>query len=342
MWYPELAYISAASGVAGLHLVPPAPSLLETTLDLETQDSGGLQPWLAAPPAAPEAAPARIGRHAVVRELGRGRTGVVYEALDPDRGRVAIKVLSTGPAATAALEARFLFEACTLLRLAHPTIVRAYEIGRHEGGLFFVMDCIEGPTLAQRLRSAPPDLAASLRIVAAVARGVHHVHEQGLVHRDLKPGNIVLERGVEPRIIDFGIAMAIDDPVARGDGRILGTPGYMAPEQAEGRNQAIGPAADVHALGAIVHQVITGRAPFGRAGTGGARRAVQVSEPPGTAALAPGVLGALEQICQRAMARDPADRHGSALELARAIERCLHREVRQAARARRATGAGDR
>ncbi len=289
--------------------------------------------------------------------------GVVYEAVDldrgPDRGRVAIKVLSAGRAATPALEARFLFEACTLLRLAHPAIARAYEFGRHEGGLFFVMDCIEGPTLAQRLRDEPPGLAASLRIVAATARGIHHVHEQGLVHRDIKPGNIVLQRGIEPRIIDFGIAVAIDDRSAQGDGRILGTRGYMAPEQAEGRNQAIGPATDIYALGATLHHALTGRAPLGGAGARGMRRAVQRHEQPAPGALAPGVPEALApgvpgalapgvpeevaRICRRAMARDPADRHGSALELARALERTLRREARQAARARRgAVDAGDR
>lgn len=341
MWYLGLAYTSAGVGVAGLHPISSAsPSLLDTTLDTETPDSGDLQPWLAPPPAAP---PARIGRRAVVRELGRGRMGVVYEAVDLDRGRVAIKVLSAGRAATPALEARFLFEACTLLRLAHPAIARAYEIGRHEGGLFFVMDCIEGPTLAQRLRDEPPGLAASLRIVAATARGIHHVHEQGLVHRDIKPGNIVLQRGVEPRIIDFGIAVAIDDRSARGDGRILGTRGYMAPEQAEGRNQAIGPATDIYALGATLHHALTGRAPLGGAGARGMRRAVQRHEQPAPGALAPGVPEEVERICRRAMARDPADRHGSALELARALERTLRREARQAARARRgAVDAGDR
>jgi serine/threonine protein kinase len=313
--------------------------MVATILDTETADAEDLPPWPATSTPGP---PARIGRYLVVRELGRGRTGVVYEARYPGRRRpVAIKVLSAGCAATVELEARFLFEACTLLRLAHPAIVRAYEIGRHDGGLFFVMDCIQGSTLAQRLRRDPPDLVESLRIAAAVARGLQHAHQRGLIHGDIKPQNIVLTRQMRPRIIDFGIAMALDEGIGRREGRILGTPGYMAPEQALGGTQAVGPAADIYALGAVLHQLLAGRAPFHEAGTRGILSTVKQHDFPALPALVSGIPGRVEQLCRRAMAQDPAHRHESALELARDLERCLRHELaRQPAPAVRSAAAG--
>lgn len=302
----------------------PLP-MVATILDTETADAEDLPPWPAAPIPGP---PARIGRYLMVRELGHGRTGVVYEARDPGRRRpVAIKMLSAGYAATVELEAQFLFEACTLLRLAHPAIVRSYEIGRHDGGLFFVMDYIPGPTLAQRLGRDPPDLVESLRIAAAVARGLHHAHQRGLIHRDIKPQNIVLTREMRPRIIDFGIATALDEGIAHREGRILGTPGYMAPEQALSGTQGVGPAADIYALGAVLHHLLAGRAPFHEAGTHGILSTVKQHDLPALPALASGIPGAVEQLCRRAMARDPAHRHESALELARDLEHCLRHEL---------------
>jgi serine/threonine protein kinase len=313
--------------------------MIATIVDTETADAEDLPPWPAAPTPGP---PARIGRYLVVRELGRGRTGVVYEARAPGRRRpVAIKTSSAGRAATVEIEARFLFEACTLLRLAHPAIVRAYEIGRHDGGLFFVMDCIRGPTLAQRLRGDPPDLVESLRITAAVARGLHHAHQRGLIHRDIKPQNIVLTGAMWPRIIDFGIAMPVDEGTGLREGRILGTPGYMAPEQAPGGTQAVGPAADIYALGVVLQQLLASRAPFHEADTRGILSTVKQHDLPARPALASGIPGTVEQLCRRAMARDPAHRHESALELARDLERCLRQELgRQSAVAVRSAAAG--
>ncbi len=298
--------------------------MVATIQDTETADVEDLPPRPVVPKPAP---PARIGRYLVVRELGRSRTGVVYEARDPGRRRpVAIKMSSAGRAATVELEARFLFEACALLRLAHPAIVRAYDIGRHDGGLFFVMDCVQGPTLAQRLRRDPPDLAESLRIAAAVARGLHHAHRRGLVHRDIKPQNVVLTRAMQPRIIDFGIAMDLDEGIGPREGRILGTPGYMAPEQSAGGTHAVGPAADIYALGAVLHHLLAGRARFHDAGAHGILSTVKQHALPALPALASGIPGAVERLCRRAVARDPAQRHASALELARDLERCLHQE----------------
>jgi tRNA A-37 threonylcarbamoyl transferase component Bud32/tetratricopeptide (TPR) repeat protein len=207
--------------------------------------------------------PRRIGPYVPVEEIGRGGMGVVYRALDPARRReVAVKILHDAEAAGPTRRARFAREIAAVAAVRHPAVVRIIDTGVDDGTPYFAMKLIVGPSLrAELIRRGRFDPREAMMLVERVARGLHVAHTQGIVHRDVKPENILLDDDVDPVLTDFGLAFGVaEDEVRLTDGgQRLGTLGYMAPEQLRGDLGAVGPATDVHALGAVLHELITGR-----------------------------------------------------------------------------------
>ncbi|MFZ5475313.1 MAG: protein kinase domain-containing protein [Myxococcota bacterium] len=270
-----------------------------------------------------------VGRYRIFAELGRGGMGVVYRAWDEDLGRfVALKLLLAGGHAAHAEVERFLREARSAARLTHPHIVRVHDIGRHDGQVFFTMDLVEGPSLQDVVdaRGAfPPDEA--LRVAARIAEGLHHAHAQGLVHRDMKPANVLLEPDGHPVVTDFGLAKDFEGGAGlTATGQLLGTPAYMPPEQAAGKLAEVGPRSDVYALGAVLYEMLVGAPPY--QGTHAMEVVMQVlaEGPPPPRARNPDVPLAAQLVCLKAMERDPARRYPSAAALAEDLERARRGE----------------
>jgi tetratricopeptide (TPR) repeat protein/predicted Ser/Thr protein kinase len=278
-------------------------------------------PW--SPPTPMGRAPTFPG-YVVVEELGHGGMGVVYLArqLTPNR-LVALKVLKASHALGRA-RTRFRAEAELIARLQHPNIIAIYEVGEHQDEPFFAMEYVEGGSLRERTRGLAQPAVEAARITATLARAMHHAHQRGILHRDLKPANILRAADGTLKITDFGLAKQLDapdGPTQTGD--LLGTPSYMAPEQAEGRLRDISTVTDVYALGAILYELLTGRPPFLAEGVTETLRQV-VQQPP----VRPSVLQRklprdVETICLKCLEKNPRDRYASAEALAEDLERFL-------------------
>ena len=267
-----------------------------------------------------------FGGYELLAEVARGGMGVVYKARHTALDRVvALKLVLSGSDASEGELSRFKVEAKAAARLDHPHIVPVYEIGKHEGQHFFSMGFVDGPSLSVRLAQGgplPPREAAE--ILRKVAEAVDYAHRQGIIHRDLKPGNVLLAQTGEPLVTDFGLAKRIDSEHSlTATGQVLGTPAYMAPEQALGDHATIGPAADIYSLGATLFAALTGRPPF--TATVIHELLIQVTEepPPSLRTINPKVPAALEAICLKCLAKSPADRYSSAGELAKDLGRFL-------------------
>jgi tRNA A-37 threonylcarbamoyl transferase component Bud32 len=276
----------------------------------------------AAPP--PAAERPSVPGFEIVEELGRGGMGVVYKARQTSLNRfVALKMILAGPYAGAEHLARFKLEAEAVAGLDHPAIVRIHEIGSHDGRSYLALEYVPGGTLAERLRNGPLPPREAAGLVETLARAVHVAHRKGIVHRDLKPGNVLLTEEGAPKITDFGLAKRLEEepgstiPSPRTQsGAILGTPAYMAPEQAGGKGKTVGPATDVYALGAILYECLTGRPPFQADTPLDTILQVLDREPVPPGRLAPGCPRDLEAVCLKCLAKDPARRYASALDLA--------------------------
>jgi hypothetical protein len=261
--------------------------------------------------------------------------GVVYLARHLALKReVALKMILGAGHADGEERARLRHEAEAVARLQHPNIVQIFEIGEHQGLPYLALEYVPGGSLARRLDGKPLPPRQSAHLVVALARAVQYAHERGIVHRDLKPHNVLLTTGqVVPKVTDFGLAKRLDDSCQTQSGAVLGTPSYMAPEQAAGKTREIGPAADVWALGAVLYELLTGRPPFRAAAPLDTLLQVLTEEPVPPGWLNPGVPRDLETICLKCLRKEPHQRYASAGELADDLGRFLEHQPIRARRA---------
>jgi tRNA A-37 threonylcarbamoyl transferase component Bud32/tetratricopeptide (TPR) repeat protein len=288
------------------------------------------------PAAGPPVAPMRVPGYEILQELGRGGMGVVYKARQVKLDRVvALKMILAGNCAGPGERGRFLNEAHAAAQLPHPNIVGVYEVGEYDGGLFVALEYCPGDNLGKRLDGTPLPPPAAARLIETIARGVAAAHAAGIVHRDLKPANILLSAEGTPKVSDFGLARSLDDDPAPGSenrpgrtttGAILGTPSYMAPEQAAGAAKHAGRAADVYSLGAILYELLTGRPPFKGASMLETLEQVRSWEPVSPRQLNPQAPRDLETICLKCLEKAPARRYADAGELADELLRFLNGE----------------
>ncbi len=260
----------------------------------------------------------------VLEGLGRGGMGVVYRARQPGLNRdVALKMILAGAHASPAATARFRAEAEAVARLQHPNIVQVFRLGEHDGLPYLVLEYVPGGTLARALDGTPMPPRRAAETAEVLARAMHHAHGQGVVHRDLKPGNVLLAADGTPKVADFGLAKLLEggEPLTP-TGDVVGTPSYMAPEQAGGPAR-VGPAADVYALGAILYEMLTGRPPFRAETAQETLRQVVSEEPVPPGRLRPRLSRDLETICLKCLEKAPAKRYASAEALADDLRRYL-------------------
>jgi tetratricopeptide (TPR) repeat protein/tRNA A-37 threonylcarbamoyl transferase component Bud32 len=270
------------------------------------------------------AAPAltAIPGYEVLEVLGRGGMNVVYKARHTALKRVvALKMILAGEHASAAERARFKSEAEAVARLQHPNIIQVHEIGEHEGKPFITLEFCSGGALDKKLNGAPLPPAEAARLVETLARAVHAAHEHDVVHRDLKPANVLLAADGSPKITDFGLARKLDEVGRTQTGQVMGTPSYMAPEQAAGRTKEIGRAVDVYALGAILYECLTGRPPFRGPTALDTLHQVLTDDPAPPRRLQSKTPRDLETVCLKCLEKAPARRYATALELAEDLRR---------------------
>ena len=266
-----------------------------------------------------------FGDYELVEEIARGGMGVVYKARQVNLNRiVALKMILAGQLAGEDDVKRFYTEAEAAAKLDHPGIVPIFEIGEHEGQHYFSMGYIEGSSLANRVADGPLPPREAAEMVVKIAAAVEYAHQQGIIHRDLKPANVLLDANGQPRVTDFGLAkqMKVDSGLT-GTGQILGTPSYMPPEQAAGKSDEIGPAADVYALGAILYCLLTGRPPFQSSNPMDTLLAVLDQEPVPPRQLNAQTPWDLETIALKCLVKSPPRRYATARELADELERYL-------------------
>ena len=276
-------------------------------------------------PAADAAVTDRFGDYRLEGELGRGGMGIIYRAHQVSLNRpVALKMILAGPLSSADFARRLRIEAEAAARLDHPHIVPIYEVGEHEGQPFYTMRLVEGTNLATAVKAGPFEPRAAAALLVTVAQAVQHAHDRGVLHRDLKPSNILLDARGEPHVSDFGLAKFV-----HGDSSLtlsqaaLGTPSYMAPEQAAGGSKTVTTAADVYSLGAILYELLTGRALFQAETPLEAIRNVMEREPERPSRVNPHVPPDLETICLKCLQKEPGRRYASAAALAEDLERWL-------------------
>jgi serine/threonine protein kinase/tetratricopeptide (TPR) repeat protein len=276
--------------------------------------------------------PIEVPGYEILGELGRGGMGVVYKARQLRLNRVvALKMILAGDFASDDSVARFLSEAETVARLQHPNVVQIYAIGDAEGRPFVELEYVGGGSLHARLDGTPWVPSEAAELVERLACAIHEAHRLGIVHRDLKPGNILLTLDGQPKITDFGLAKSVQQNtgLTRSES-ILGSPSYMAPEQAEGRAREVGPEADIYGLGANLYELLTGRPPFVAPTILATLDLVKNAEPLPPSRLQPGLPRDIETICLKCLQKEPYRRYATAEELAADLRRFLKGEPIQA------------
>jgi len=275
-----------------------------------------------------------LGDYELLEEVGRGGQGVVFRARQKSLNRtVALKVISLGQWASKAHLKRFRLEAEAAARLEHPSIVPIHEVGERDGSCYFSMKFVEGGQLDEAARRQPMPIRGAVELIAKVARTVHYAHDHGILHRDIKPGNILLDAKGEPHLTDFGLARLVESESSVTQTLdVLGTPSYMAPEQAVGNNAAVSSATDVYGLGAVLYQLLTRQPPFAGGATYETIKLLLDTEPRQPRLLNPKIDRDLSTICLKCLEKDPKRRYASALALAEDLERWLKHEPIQARR----------
>jgi serine/threonine protein kinase len=302
------------SGTLSLGQMPP---VVETVQGATV--SSAARPREKLPPDLPT-----VPGYEILGMLGHGGMGVVYKARQVNLNRlVALKMISAGVHASPQLLARFHVEAEAVASLQHPNIVQIYEVSEHDGCPYFSLEFMDGGALDEKFGGKPQPPRASAELVETLARAMHCAHQRGVIHRDLKPANVLLTAHGVAKITDFGLAKRLEDASQTQTGAILGTPSYMAPEQATGNIRAIGPATDVYALGAILYELLTGRPPFYAKSTMETLQQVQSREPSPLARWRVAVPRDLEIICLKCLEKEPRKRYASAEALANDLRRFL-------------------
>src|SRR6266516_3428717 len=277
---------------------------------------------------------ADFGDYKLLEEIGRGGQGVVYRAHQKSLNRtVALKVIGLGQWATKTHLKRFRREAEAAASLEHPGIVPIHEVGEREGTCYFSMGFIEGDQLDEVVRREPIPVRRAAELIAKVARTIQYAHEHHILHRDIKPGNILLDRQGEPHLTDFGLARLVEtESTVTRTMEVLGTPSYMAPEQAVGNNAAVSSITDVYGLGAVLYQLLTGHPPFAGGTTFETVRLVLDTNPRKPRLWNSKLDRDLETICLKCLEKDPKRRYASAVALADDLERWLKHEPIRARR----------
>ncbi|MBA3651362.1 MAG: protein kinase, partial [Chthoniobacterales bacterium] len=269
-----------------------------------------------------------FGEYELLEEIGRGGQGVVFRARQKSPNRiVALKVIALGQWATKAHLRRFRREAEAAACLDHPGIVPIYEVGERDGSCYFSMKLIEGGQLDEVVSQAPLSIRQAAQLIAQIARTVHHAHGFGIIHRDIKPGNVLLDTQGLPHLTDFGLARLVEaDSTVTRTLEVMGTPSYMAPEQATGNNAEVGRATDVYGLGAVLYQLLTGHPPFAGGTTYETIKLLLETEPRPPRLWNRKIDRDLSTICLKCLEKDPARRYSSALALAEDLEHWLKHE----------------
>src|SRR5881409_1954214 len=275
-----------------------------------------------------------LGDYELLEEIGRGGQGVVFRARQKSLNRiVALKVIGLGQWASKAHLKRFRREAEAAASLEHPGIVPIHEVGERDGSCYFSMQFIEGGQLDEVVRREPMAIRRAVELIAKVARTVHYAHEHGILHRDIKPGNILLDQKGEPHLTDFGLARLLEtESTVTRTMEVMGTPSYMAPEQALGENAAVSSATDVYGLGAVLYQLLTGQPPFAGGTTYETIKLLLDTELRQPRLLNPKIDRDLSTICLKCLEKDPKRRYSSALALAEDLERWQKHEPIQGRR----------
>jgi serine/threonine-protein kinase len=296
---------------------PDSPGLPNTDFSLKEEGAPSAKPPSVVVPG-----------YEIVGELGRGGMGVVYKARQLGLNRwVALKMVLAGAHASPDRLGRFLTEAKAVAGLQHPNIVQIHEIGEHDGLPFFSLEFVGGGSLEAKVHRKPQPPREAAHLVETLAQAIQYAHEHGVIHRDLKPANILLTVDGMPKVTDFGLAKRLEEDSSQTkSGTLMGTPNYMAPEQARGDVHQVGPLADVYTLGAILYELLTGRPPFRGATVLETVKQVTNDEPIPPSRLQPQVPRDVETICLKCLQKDMGKRYGSALLLAEDLRRFLSHE----------------
>ena len=275
-----------------------------------------------------------FGDYELLEEIGRGGQAVVFRARQKSLNRtVALKVIGLGEWATKAHLKRFRLEAEAAASLDHPGIVPIHEVGERDGSCYFSMKLVEGGQLDEVVRHEQMSIRRAVELIAKVSRTVHYAHEHGILHRDIKPGNILLDKTGEPHLTDFGLARLVEsESTVTRTLEVLGTPSYMAPEQAVGNNAQLTSATDVYGLGAVLYQLLIGHPPFTGGTTYETIKLLLDTEPRQPRLLNPKIDRDLSTICLKCLEKDPQRRYSSSLALAEDLEHWLKHEPIRARR----------